>query len=111
MTLADAHSPLAYVGYKVGKTHGLLLQERRRRLRACFQIDILPQLADKYQTWGPPVTSQKLISMCPHITMLADMRRERRNYEVAVNDWETDVEWFKSEHESSAVRLRTAGSG
>jgi hypothetical protein len=107
----EEHSPLAYVGYKVGKTHGLPPQERRRRLRACFQIDIPPQLAAKYQTWGPPVTSQRFSSMCQHITMLADMRRERRNYEVAVSDWEADVQWLAEKYGSLAQRLHNARIG
>jgi hypothetical protein len=107
----EDHSPLAYVGYKVGKTHGLPVQERRRRLRACFQIDTPPQLANKYQTWGPPVTGQRFTSICQHIMMLANMRRERRNYEVAVSDWETDVDWFKAEYGNLAVRLRKVGIG
>jgi hypothetical protein len=107
----EEHSPLAYVGYKVGKTNGLPVQERHRRLRACFQIEVPRQLADKYQTWGPPVTWQRFTSMRQHITMLADMRRERLNYEVAVSDWEADVEWLKAEFGSLADRLRRAGIG
>lgn len=107
----EEHSPLAYVGYKVGKTQGLPPHERRRRLRACFQIDIPPQLAAKYQAWGPPVTSQRFTSMCQHITMLADMRRERRNYEVAVSDWEADVQWLAEEYGNLAQRLHNARIG
>ena len=107
----EEHSPLAYVGYKVGKTNGLPVQERHRRLRACFQIEIPRQLADKYQAWGPPVTWRRFTSMVQHITMLADMRRERLNYEVAVSNWEADVVWLKTEYGSLTERLRRVGIG
>jgi hypothetical protein len=107
----EDHSPLAYVGYKVGRTNGLPVQERRRRLRACFQIKIPPQLAAKYQAWGPPVTYQRFTSMRQHITMLADMRRARPSYEVAVSDWEADEEWLKTEYGGLAERLRRVGIG
>ena len=107
----EDHSPLAYVGYKVGMTNGLPPQERRRRLRACFQIDIPQQLAAKYQAWGPPVTHHRLSSMRQHITMLAAMRRQRPNYEVAVSDWEADVAWLQEEYGDLAERLRRAGIG
>lgn len=101
----EEHSPLAYVGYKVGKTSVLRLSDRRRRLKACFQIEIPRELADKYQAWGPAVSSRRFRSMCQHLTMLADMRRQRRNYEVAVADWEADLEWFEAEFGSLAHRL------
>lgn len=107
----EEHSPLAYVGYMVGKTQGLPTQERRRRLRACFQIEIPPQLAAKYQAWGAPVTCLRFASMCQHITMLANMRRERPNYDMAVSDWESDVQWSAEEYGALAQRLYKARIG
>lgn len=50
----EEQSPLAYVGYKVGKTNGLPPWDRQRRLKACFQSEIPRQLSAKYQTWGRP---------------------------------------------------------
>lgn len=105
-SFGEEHSPLAYVGYRVGKTNGLGVLDRRRRLTACFQIDIPRQLADKYHAWGQPVSYRRFICMCKHLAMLADMRRQRHNYEVAVSDWETDLEWFKAEYGSLANSLR-----
>lgn len=105
----EDHSPLAYVGYKVGKTSGLPTHERRRRLRACFQIEIPDQLADKYEAWGAPVTSGRFSAMHQHIKMLADMRRKRRNFEVAVSHWDEDEAWFREEHAKLAERLRRVG--
>lgn len=107
----EEHSPLSYVGYKVGRYQGLPPQERRRRLRACFQIEIPPQLAAKYQAWSAPVTCLRFASMCQHITMLANMRRERPNYEVAVSDWESDVQWLAEEYGALAQRLYKARIG
>lgn len=104
----EEHSPLAYVGYKVGKTNGLPTQERRRRLRACLQIQIPKELASHYNSWGGPVTYSRHSAMCKHLTMLADMRRNRRNFEVAVGHWEDDLEWLKTEHGNFFERLRRA---
>lgn len=101
----EEHSPLAYVGYKVGKTKGLPVQDRRRRLRVCFQIEIPLELADKYQDWGQPVSYRRFRSISQHLAMLADMRRQRRNYEVAVADWEADLLWFKAEYDSLVQKL------
>jgi flagellar biosynthesis GTPase FlhF len=104
----EEHSPLAYVGYKVGKTNGLPVRDRQRRLRACFQIEIPKELAGKYQAWGQPVSYRRFTSMCKHLAMLADMRRQRRNFNVAVADWDADAEWFKAECGEVAQRLRNA---
>ncbi len=94
----EEHSPLAYVGYRVGKTNGLPVWDRHRRLKACFQVDIPKELADKYQSWGKPVSRRRFDAISQHLSMLADMRRNRRNYEVAVADWEADQGWFKEEY-------------
>ena len=105
----EEHSPLAYVGYKVGKTNGLAPWDRKRRLKVCFQTEIPRELAAKYQSWGRPATYQRLSSICQHLSMLADMRRQRRSYEHAVADWEADNAWFRSEYGEQAARLRRGG--
>lgn len=105
----EEHSPLAYVGYRVGKTNGLSSWDRQRRLKACFQIEIPRELAAKYQGWGRPATYQRFRSMCQHLMMLADMRRQRRNFEHAVADWEADEQWFQTEFSDMADRLRRHG--
>jgi hypothetical protein len=105
----EEQSPLAYVGYKVGKTHGLPPWDRQRRLTVCFQTEIPRQLAAQYQAWGRPATHRRFVSMCQHLRMLANTRRHRANYEHAVADWETDETWFRSEFGSVADRLRQHG--
>ena len=107
--IGEEHSPLAYVGYRVGKTNGLAPWDRQRRLRVCFQMEIPNELAGKYRDWGPPVTYQRYAAMCRHLSMLADMRRHRRNYEYAVADWETDEQWLASHLTAIASRLRRWG--
>lgn len=105
----EEQSPLAYVGYKVGKTHGLPPWDRQRRLTACFQTEIPRQLAAQYQAWGRPATYLRFASMCQHLRMLANTRRQRVNYEYAVADWEADEKWFRAEFHIMADRLRKNG--
>ena len=57
--VGEDRSPLAYVGYRVGKTRGLVSRERQRRLDACFRIEIPTDLDAKYQKWGSPATYQR----------------------------------------------------
>lgn len=105
----EEYSPLAYVGYKVGKTHGLAEWDRQRRLKVCLQTEVPPALAAKYDGWGRPATYQRFASICQHLRMLADMRRRRTNYEQAVADWEADEKWFRAEFDAMANRLRKNG--
>ena len=92
----------------MGKTNGLGTQERRRRLRACLQIEIPAELVNSYSSQAGPVTYGRYSSMCKHLAMLADIRWKRCNFEVAVGHWEEELEWLKSEHGSLAERLRRA---
>lgn len=105
----EDESPLAYVGYRVGKTNGLAQWDRHRRLKACFRADIPKALTAQYLSWGKPATATRFDSMCKHLTMLADMRRHRRNYEEAVAEWEEDEQWFINEFDDTARRFRKAG--
>ncbi|WP_421860776.1 hypothetical protein [Parvibaculum sp.] len=41
--------------------------------------------------------------------MLADMRRQRRNYEVAVAEWGEDEAWFKAEYRTLVELLSRVG--
>lgn len=90
-------SPLAYVGYRVGKTNGLPAWDRNRRLQVCFRIDIPSEIRRDYSSWAGPGSHERLNAMIAHIKMLAAMRRERPGYEVAVSEWERDAEWLRSE--------------
>lgn len=96
--VGEDRSPLAYVGYRVGKTRGLASRERQRRLDVCFRIEIPSDLDPKYQGWGAPATYQRFRSIEKHLKMLADMRSGRRNQRFAVADWEADRAWFQGEY-------------
>ncbi len=105
----EDHSPIAYVGYKVGRTSGLPTWDRRRRLKICFKTAIPAELATKYAEWGRPASYRRYVAMSRHLRMLADMRRHRRNYEIAVTEWEQDETWFRDELSNFAERLRRSG--
>lgn len=104
--VGEDRSPLAYVGYRVGKTRGLVSRERQRRLDACFRIEIPSDLDPKYQGWGGPATSQRFHSIEKHLKMLADMRGSRSNQRYAVADWEADRTWFQQEYRQIADLFR-----
>lgn len=103
--VGEDRSPLAYVGYRVGKTYGLSKWDRHRRLDVCFRTEVPNELSSKYQGWGQPGTLDRLSSMTTHLNMLADMRRYRRNYEVAVAEWEQDAEWLEAEFSNLARKF------
>lgn len=90
-------SPLAYVGYRVGKTNGLPAWDRERRMQVCFRIDIPSELRRDYAAWAGPGSRTRLNAMRAHIRMLAAMRKDRPGYDVAVDEWERDAEWLGSE--------------
>jgi len=104
--VGEDQSPLAYVGYRVGKTRGLVSRERQRRLDACFRIEIPSDLDPKYQGWGGPATSQRFHSIEKHLKMLANMRGSRSNQRYAVADWEADRTWFQQEYRQIADLFR-----
>jgi hypothetical protein len=107
--VGEDRSPLAYVGYRVGKTRGLARRERQGRLDVCFRIEILSDLDPKYQGWGAPATYRRYRSIEKHLKMLADMRSGRRNQGFAVADWEADRAWFQGEYRKLAGLLQRQG--
>ncbi len=104
--VGEDRSPLAYVGYRVGKTRGLPSRERQRRLDACFRIEIPSDLDPKYQGWGAPATYQRFRSIEKHLKMLTDMRSGRSNQRFAVADWEEDRMWFRGKFQELAGLLQ-----
>lgn len=104
--VGEDRSPLAYVGYRVGKTRGLASRERQRRLDVCFRIEIPSDLDPKYQGWGAPATYLRFRSIEKHLKMLADMRSGRSNQRFAVADWEADRAWFQGEYRELAGLLQ-----
>lgn len=95
--IGSDRSPLAYVGYHVGKTHGLPPRDREQRLLVCFRIDIPRDLIGDYRDWAGPASRQRLGKMRDHLRRLAAMRRNRPGYEVAVAEWGRDRDWLQRE--------------
>jgi hypothetical protein len=104
--VGEDRSPLAYVGYRVGKTRGLASRERQRRLDVCFRMEIPRGLDPKYQGWGAPATYQRFMSIEKHLKMLADLRSGRSNQRFAVADWEEDRAWFIGQYHELARLLQ-----
>lgn len=104
--VGEDSSPLAYVGYRVGKNRGLASHERQRRLDVCFRIEIPSELDRKYQAWGAPVTYQRFHSIEKHLKMLADLRSDRSSQRFAVADWVEDRKWFQDEYRELAELLQ-----
>lgn len=102
-------SPLAYVGYRVGKTNGLSARERERRMVVCFRVDIPREIRGEYASWGGPGSLNRLNGMCQHLQMLAAQRRGRPGFEVAVSEWERDAAWLKSELRTLAEKFSKYG--
>ena len=105
----EDQSPLAFVGYKAGKTANMAESERRKRLEVCFRIDVPACLPVKYQNWGAPATLQRYQKIHQHLHMLAGQRRGRRGYEVAVHHWDSDRGWLLSAIGETARRYGRYG--
>lgn len=105
----EDRSPLAYVGYKAGKTVNMPNRERQERLAVCFRLEITASLPAKYKNWGKPATYLRFHKMQAHLNMLAHQRKRRRGYEVAVRHWHGDRNWFLKEKGYIANRLRRYG--
>lgn len=87
-------SPLTFYGYRVGKTRGLRVSERREIIRYVLRARLSDPLAQSYQrSWGPPLSHTRKRAIISHIDKLAAQRGSRRGYEVAVADWEEDSRW------------------
>ncbi len=102
-------SPFTYLGYRVGKTHGLRQDARRKRLKICFAMEMPNVVSVKYRRWGGPVTYHRYACMFNFLRMLANQRRGRPNYEFAVADWDSDLKWLENEFGGLARELRKFG--
>lgn len=105
----EDQSPLAFVGYKAGKTANMAEANRRQRLEVCFRIDVPASLPAKYRNWGAPATLRRYQKIHQHLHMLAGQRRGRRGYEVAVQHWDSDRGWLLSAIGETANRYGRYG--
>jgi hypothetical protein len=90
-------SPLTCFGYRVGKTNGKQTDSRQQILRHTLFADIPNWIFPTayISGWGKPGSLKRFEKIIKHIKMLADQREGRKNYEVAVSEWQSDITWFK----------------
>ncbi len=94
--MAEA-SPLALMGYRVGKTHGLPVRDRRVILDFAFDGVLPTALPKAYRdAWGSPGSRARWNRILGHLNSLADLRESRPQYEAAVRDWREDAAWFET---------------
>lgn len=89
-------SPLKKLGYRVGKSSKLTMQERQYILRKAFES--VPATNLEPYKWGAKKSPSRLESLAKHlINQINNFRRIRtRNYTYAIQDWESDLEFLKS---------------
>ncbi len=93
----NAISPLTYYGYRVGKARGRPEAERRKIMEFVLFKPLPDIFPSSYRAkWGKPGSPERLLKICNHITMTADRRASRPNYEVAVSEWRSDANWCQS---------------
>ncbi len=93
------HGMLAFFGYHVGVTQGLVNAVRRDILDYIYKGD-LPLVSDEAytQSWGSPSSPMRLRKMATTLAHLARnaMAKENRNYHTAISEWAADLRYIKS---------------
>lgn len=89
---------LAFFGYHVGETRGLIMPVRHGILDYVFQ-GRLPQVNDEAYTrsWGEPRSSHRLRKLSTTIAYLARnaIARSNPNLQTAISEWEADLQYLK----------------
>jgi hypothetical protein len=91
-------SPLTAMGYHVGRTAGVSDAKRRDILMhilygaLCFPEGFSDE---EREGWGEPGSAPRLQKIVTHIKQNICLRRNLQNMEDAVDDWESDLEWFE----------------
>ena len=103
-------SPLVCFGYRVGKTKGRTEVERRAILEYAVAADYdttLPFLPASYRNdWGGPLSVARFDRIYQHLSNMADLRDNRRNFEVAVSHWRADASWFNMQQRPRVEKYR-----
>ena len=103
-------SPLVCFGYRVGKTNGRSETERRTILDYAIAADLdaaLPFLPKSYRLeWGGPLSPARFNRILHHLNNMADLRDNRRNFDVAVSHWRNDASWFQRQQRSLVEKYR-----
>ena len=103
-------SPLVCFGYRVGKTKGRTEVERRAILEYAVAADYdttLSFLPASYRNdWGGPLSVARFNRIYQHLSNMADLRDNRRNFEVAVSHWRADASWFNMQQRPRVEKYR-----
>lgn len=101
-------SPLTAMGYHVGMRSHLTTKDRRSLLeniyrgRLIFPADFSPF---EQREWGCPGSKNRLEKIATHIARQIALRDSRPNFEVAVDEWQSDLDWMKDEFYQSSYRF------
>lgn len=102
--LGVSESPLRILGYKVGSTSDLTLNERRKLLVECFESNSLVFSYDSDEKyilkWGRGGGAQRLYRMATHIKLQAEGWTGKRSEQARI-DWIRDLEWLKNKYFST----------
>jgi hypothetical protein len=94
-----AQGMLAFFGYHVGRTRGLLMPVRHQILDYIYK-GRLPTVTDEAYTrsWGQPCSPERLKRLSSMIAYLARnaQANENADYEEAISDWDADLRYLKS---------------
>lgn len=89
---------LAFFGYHVGETRGLIMPVRHSILDYVFK-GRLPLVNDQAYTrlWGEPLSAQRLKKLCMTIAYLARnaVAQENASYHTAISEWAADLQYLK----------------
>lgn len=103
-------SPLACFGYKVGKTSGLTENQRHEIIYYTWYAKIPSIIPSAYaREWGAPGTYKRFHKIVNHISMLANQRASRNNFEVAIAHWTADAHWFERNYSELAQQYKQFG--
>lgn len=91
-------SPLRCFGYRVGKTNGRSVTDRRAILTYCLAVDFYATLTFLPSTyladWGAPMTIKRFNRIYQHLISRADIQDGRKTLALAVQQWRDDASWF-----------------
>ena len=88
---------LSYVGYRVGKTHGISSKQRTAILD-CVLFNQLPKVNSQsyMEEWGSPKTAARLKKMAEALASFVRnaKRKDSNSMRYAISDWECDLTYL-----------------
>ena len=100
--LEQGDSPLALMGYKVGRVRGLPDNQRRAILRSAFEGEIpdaagQDNIEEYMKQWGRPNTSRRLWRIARHLKAQINLRKPNQSMAQAIVEWRRDMDWLQQE--------------